>query len=52
MSRSFHRLEPQNIVEILTRIYEKAQSEHSLEAKEIIQEMIFQLEAYLTQKLT
>ncbi|MEW9671375.1 hypothetical protein [Ammoniphilus sp. 3BR4] len=47
MSKSFERLEPQNILEILTRIYQKAQEEQSVDSQQIIREMVIQLEALM-----
>ncbi|WP_164985291.1 hypothetical protein [Ammoniphilus sp. CFH 90114] len=49
MNRSFGNLEPQNILEILTRIYHKVQEEQSTDAKQIIDDMVDQLEALLEQ---
>ena len=48
MSKSFERLEPQNILEILTRIYHRVQEEQTLESQEIIREMVMQLEALMS----
>lgn len=47
MNPSFQRLQPQNIVDILSQVYERAQKDQSLQVHDLIKDIIGQLEALI-----
>lgn len=45
MKPSFQKLQPQNIVDILSQVYERAQNDQTLQVHDLIQDIVGQLEA-------